>query len=529
MKKLFGKLGFITVLSALVIAGCAGDSESKEADNKEQAGGGTLIYGRGTDTVTLDPHNIVDAESSRISKNVYETLIDYEKEGTDIVPKLATEWNTSEDGKTWTFTLREGVKFHDGTDFDADAVVYNFNRMMDESHPQHQGDFSIFGRTVRSLLEEVKAIDPHTVEFKLNESNSTFLPNIGITTFGIISPTALEKFGEEINQNPVGTGPFKYESWQENDSLTLVKNEEYWIEDIPKLDKVLFKVIPDNSARLTALKNNEIDLMEGLNQTDLPTLEGDENVQLFKRPSANVGYFTFNITKAPFDNVKVRQAISYAIDKQGIIDTFYGPLAVPAKNMMPPVIWGYNDEVTDYNYDLDKAKSLLAEAGFPNGFDTELMVMSTDRVYLPQPQKVAEAVKANLSGIGINVKITTYEWAAYLSKVLNKEHAFAAIGRLSENGDPDNFLYTMLHSNSSSNLSLYKNDEVDELLSLAQQTIDKEERNTIYKKVQELVHEDAPTIPLAHVESAMAGATSVKGYIPHAIGYESLQDVYIQK
>lgn len=529
MKKLLRLLLLIAVLSVLLLAGCAGDtSPDDNSKDKGTAANGTLIYGRGTDTVTLDPHNIIDAESSRIAKNVYETLIDYEKEGTDVVPKLATEWSTSEDGKIWTFQLRKDVKFHDGTTFDADAVVYNFNRMMDESHPQHHGEFSIPSRTIKGIVEEVQAIDTHTVEIRLSESNATFLPNIGITTFGMISPKALQEYGEDINQHPVGTGPFVYDSWKENDTLTLVKNEEYWENDLPKLDKVIFKVIPDNSARLTALKNNEIDLMEGLNPTDLPEIDSNEQLQLFKRPSANLGYLTFNNTKHPFDNVKVRQAISHAVDKQGIIDAFYGPFTIPAKNMMPPVIWGYNDEITDYDYNLDKAKKLLEEAGFPDGFETELWVMSTDRVYFPQPQKVAEAVKMNLKEIGIDVKIVTFEWATYLSKLMNGEHGFAAIGRLSENGDPDNFLYTMLYSTSASNLSRYANDKVDALLDLAQSSTDREERTAFYKEIQEIVHDDAPAIPLAYVESAMAGGKSVKGYIPHAIGYESLAEVYIE-
>lgn len=531
MKNRVGIFILFAILS-LLVAGCNDDSENTLADESSSGNntnGGTLIYGRGTDTVTLDPHNIVDAESSRISKNIHETLIDYAKESTEIVPKLATEWTTSEDGKVWTFQLRENVKFHDGTDFNADAVVYNFQRMLDENHPQHHGDFSIFNRTIKNILKEVKAVDTHIVEFTLTDPNSTFLPNLGITTFGMISPTALNQYGEKITEHPTGTGPFTFDSWQENDSLTLLKNEDYWNAELPKLDKVIFKVIPDNSARLTALKNNEIDLMEGLNQTDLPAIESDNQLQLFKRPSANLGYLTMNLEKPPFDNVKVRQAISHAIDKQGIIDAFYGPVASTAKNMMPPVIWGYNDDIEDYEFDLEKAKNLLAEAGYPNGFETEIWVMSTDRVYLPQPQKVAEAIKANLEKIDINVKIVTFEWATYLSKILKSEHAFAAIGRISENGDPDNFLNTMLYSQSNSNLSRYKNEKVDELLKKAQSSMDQDERIAFYKEVQEIVHEDAPTIPLAYVESPMAGGKVVKGYIPHAIGYESLEEVYLEK
>ncbi|MFJ7726806.1 ABC transporter substrate-binding protein [Neobacillus sp. NPDC097160] len=530
MKQTVKWLKIFTIVTILLIAGCSNrTTNTTDSKKKGDTSGGTLIYGRATDTVTLDPHNLIDAESSRISKNIFETLIDYEKEGTEVVPKLAKEWSISDDGKVWTFKLQDNVKFHDGTDFNADAVVYNFNRMMDESHPQHQGDFSIFNRTFKGVIQEVKAIDPQTVQFTLTAASATFLPNMGITTFGIISPTALKEYGENIKDHPVGTGPFKYEEWKQNDAVTLAKNENYWVKGLPKLDKVMFKVIPDNSTRLTALKNGEIDLMDGLNQTDLPSVDKDPNLQLFKRPAGSLGYLTFNLAKPPYDNVKVRQAINHAINKQGIIDTFYGSVAKPAKNMLPPFIWGYNEDVKGYDYNPEKAKQLLGEAGFPDGFDTEFWIMSTERSYFPQPTKVAEALKSDLAKVGINVKIVSFEWATYLSKLTKAEFPFAGIGRISENGDPDNFLFTMLSSESVQNRSMYKNEKVDELLRKAQTTIDKVERTKLYKEVQVLVHEDAPTIPLAYVETPMAGGKYVKGYIPHAIGYESLADVYLEK
>jgi peptide/nickel transport system substrate-binding protein len=528
MKINFRVMAIISLSCLFILAGCS-NKESSNGEKTESNVENTLIYGRGTDTVTLDPHNIVEAESSRISKNIYETLIDYEKESTEISPKLASEWTTSEDGLVWNFKLRENVKFHDGTDFNADAVVYNFERMMDENHPQHQGDFSIFSRTFKGVIDEVKAIDVHTVEFKLVKPNSTFLPNLGITPFGIISPDALKKYNDKIHENPVGTGPFVFDSWKQNDALTLAKNENYWVTGLPKMNKIVFKIIPDNSARLTALKNGEIDLMEGINQSDLSAVETDTTLQTYKRPAANVGYITMNTTRPPFDNVKVRQALNHAVNKQGLIDAFYGPIASPAKNMIPPAIWGYNDEIKDYEFDLEKAKQLLAEAGYPEGFETEFYVMTSPRLYFPQPEKVAEAMRSDFEKINVKVKIVTYEWATYLPKLMDGDYPIAAIGRISENGDPDNFLYTMLYSESTANLSRHSNERVDELLLEAKSTVDRDVRTALYKEVQEIAHEAATTIPIAYVGSPMAGAQYVKGYIPHAIGYESLAEVYIEK
>ncbi|TQR18318.1 ABC transporter substrate-binding protein [Psychrobacillus soli] len=532
MKVNFKIFRTLSILCIFLVAGCSdkeSDSGNKTVNTTESSKNSTLIYGRGTDTVTLDAHNIVEAESSRISKNIYETLIDYEKESTEVTPKLAKEWTTSDDGLIWTFKLQENVKFHDGTEFNADAVVYNFERMMDENHPQHQGDFSIFSRTFKGVIEEVKAVDAHTVEFKLVKSDATFLPNLGITPFGIISPDALKTFNDKIQEHPVGTGPFVFDSWIQNDSLTLLKNENYWITDLPKMDKIIFKIIPDNSARLTALKNGEIDLMEGINQSDLPAIEKDMNLQILKRPAANVGYITINTTRPPFDNVKVRQALNHAVNKQGLIDAFFGPVASPAKNMTPPAVWGYNDEVKDYEFDLEKAKQLLVEAGYPNGFETEFYVMTTPRLYFPQPEKVAEAMKSDLEKINVKVKIVTYEWATYLPKLMEGDYSIAVIGRISENGDPDNFLNTMLYSKSSSNLSKFSNTRIDELLIEAKNSIDRDVRTALYKEVQEIAHNEAPTIPIAYVESPMAARNYVKGYIPHAIGYESLAEIYFEE
>ncbi|WP_018132032.1 ABC transporter substrate-binding protein [Effusibacillus pohliae] len=538
MKKALQLLAVSALAGSLVLTGC-GSKPAAEPNNAKKAGG-TLIYGRGGDSVKLDPHNVTDGESFRVTENIYDTLVDFEKDSTKVIPGLATEWQTSADGKTWTFKLRQGVKFHDGTDFNAKAVVYNFERMWDKNHPQHKGDFEYFHdmfggfKGEGSVIEGIKAVDDYTVEFKLSRPLAPFLANLAMSTFAIISPAALEKYGEKIAQNPVGTGPFKFKEWKPNDSITLEKNDQYWQKGLPKLDKIVFKVIPDNTARLTALKSGEIDVMDGLNPSDVKQVEADSKLQVLLRPSMNVGYLAMNNTKKPFDNPKVRQAISMAINKKGLIDSFYAGLAQPAVNPMPPSVWGYNKDIKDYEYNPEKAKQLLAEAGYPNGFETDFWAMPVARPYMPQPQKIAEAIQADLAKIGIKTKIVSFEWATYLKKTKNGEHPMALLGWTGDNGDPDNFLYVLLDKDTANppaaqNISLYKSDKVHELLTKAQVTSDQAQRTKLYEEAQKIIHEDAPMVPLVHSRPALAAAKSVKGYVPHPKGSESLVDVSIEK
>lgn len=520
----------VFLCSLLLVACNKDDGEGAEKGSNNEK---TLIYGRGADTMTLDVHNAVEPESNRVAINIYETLVLYNQDTDSIEPLLAASWETSEDEKTWTFKLQEDVEFHDGTKFNAEAVVYNFERMKNNEHPQHHGSFTNYLTKFSDLIEEVKAVDTNTVSFKLNKVSSIFLPNLGTVPFGIISPEALKKHGEAIIENPVGTGPFKYESWNKNESVTIVKNDDYWVSGLPKLDKVIFKVIPDNSARLTALKNGELDLIDGVNPSDIESIKSNDKLTFHSRPAGNVGFVSINTQKPPFDNLKVRQALNHAIDKRGIADVFYGGQAEIATGMLPSTIWGFNEELEGFDYNPEKAKQLLKEAGFEKGFEVEYWTMTTPRIYLPQPLKIAEVIKENLGDVGITVKIESFEWATYIPKILSAEHSLAVIGWNNENADPDNILSTLLSSENAvppnaTNFSLYKNEKVDQLLSDGQTALDRNQREKDYMEVQSLVHDDAPTIPLVYVKGIVVTGNNVSGYGPTMMGYESLQEVGIE-
>lgn len=379
------------------------------------------------------------------------------------------------------------------------------------------------------IISEVIADGDYTVIFKLSRPQAPFLKNLAMFPFGIASPTALDQYGESFGDNPVGTGPFKFVEWKRNDSITLEKFEDYWQEGLPKLDKVIFRSIPDNSARLNALVAGEIDLADGINPSDAQSVEANANLQLIERPSMNIGYLGLTNTRPPFDNKLVRQAVNHAIDKQAIVDAFYLGRAEVAVNPMPPSISGYNDAIKDYEYDPEKAKALLAEAGY-DGTPIELWAMPVPRPYMPDGRKIAEAIQKNLQDVGIPSEIKTAEWATYLDMAKNGEFDAFLLGWTGDNGDADNFIYTLLDKDTigSNNYAYYANEEVHNLLIQAQSEVDEEKRNELYKKAQEIIKEDAPWVPLAHSIPLLAAKKGVTNYKPHPTGSEVLSNVEIQ-
>lgn len=542
MKKRVRFLFLLTLILVLLLSACSGNDEAGNTGEGGEASegdkqGGTLVYGRGADSVGLDPINVTDGESIRVTHNVFETLLEYDQ-NLELQPKLATEYSSSEDGLTWTFKLREGVKFHDGTDFNAEAVVFNFDRWMDPENPYHQGDFPYypflyggFKGDENHLIEHVKATGDHELEIKLKRKTAPFLSYLAISMFGIASPAAIEKYGDTLNENPVGTGPFMFEEWSRNNTITLAKNPEYWMEGKPYLDKVIFQVIPENTARLNALQTGEIDVLDGMNATDTSIVEDTDGLELLKRPSFNIGYMAFNTEKPPFDNPLIRQAINMAVNKDNIVDAFYNGLADPATSPLPPSLWGHDDSLEKYDYNVEEAKKLLKEAGFENGFKTKLHTMSNPRPYMPEPMKIAEAIQSDLAKVGIEAEIVSMEWATYLEDTKAGAHEMALYGWTGVMADPDNFLYPNLSKTNANvpaqNIAFYKSDEFTALITEARETIDQDKRIELYKQAQQLFQKDAPWLMLAYTTPPLAQMDYVEEYVPHPMSNDLFTDVYL--
>ncbi|WP_442956610.1 ABC transporter substrate-binding protein [Planococcus sp. CAU13] len=527
------------LLISTLLYGCSGGSEEGMENTGETGGEGesteekSLIFGRGGDSVSLDPITVTDGESFKVTKNIFDTLVNFGEQDTEIEPALASDWTAEEDGLTYVFTLEEGVKFHDDTDFNAEAVVANFERWAAgdaDSFPYYQSMFGGFGDEEGHVIESVEATGDYEVTFTLKRPMAPFLKNLAMSPFGIASPTAFEEAGDAFGDNPVGTGPFKFVEWKRNDLVRIEKFDGYWVEGEPKLDEVVFRSIPDNSGRLNALLAGEIDLADGINPSDAATIEGDENLQLFERPSMNVGYLGLTSTREPFDDPLVRRAMNHAIDRQAIVDAFFEGRGEVAKNPMPPVISGYNDDIEGYEYDPEKAKELLEEAGLGDGFEMELWAMPVPRPYMPDGQKVAEAIQSDLAEVGITANIVSYEWATYLEKAANGEADAFLLGWTGDNGDADNFIYVLLDQDNigSNNYTYYENPELHEILIQAQTEVDEDARNELYMQAQEIIHEDAPWVPLAHSTPLLAGGKNVINFKAHPTGSDKLASVDIE-
>ena len=497
--------------------------------------GGTFLFGRGGDSVGLDPALEEDGESFKVCDNIYDTLIHYKDGSTEIEPGLATKWESSEDGLSWTFSLRKGVTFHDGTPFNSEAVLFSLNRQHEKKHPYHnvEGSYTYWVATgLAEIVDEITAIDDHIVKITLKSPYAPFLYAIAITPFSIVSPTAVKEKGNNYSNHPVGTGPFIFQQWDRGDKIVLKANENYW-GGRPNVDRVIFLSIPDNSVRLIELQQGNLHAMEFPNPDDLQQIRDDESLDLLSQPGMSVGYLAMNMEKPPFDNLKVRLAINHAINKDVIIEHLYQGLGIPAKNPIPPTLWSYDDSIEDYDYNPKLARELLTQAGYPKGFETTLWALPVPRPYIPDGRALAEVIQSELREIGIKTNIVTYDWGTYLEKTKYGDHDMAMLGWSADFGDPDNFLYFLLSKSSAEkpagNIAFYKSDEMQQILEKARSISDKDERILLYKKAQNVFHQDIPWVPLAHAQQVLVINKKVKNLTLHPLNWKYFRNVTLEK
>jgi peptide/nickel transport system substrate-binding protein len=500
-----------------------------------------LIFGSAADAVKLDPADVDDQESTSRTDSIFETLVEYKSGGTEIEPCLATSWNISSDGQNITFNLRHGVKFHDGTDFNASAVVFSFDRQYNQSNPYNQyGDWGYWGYMFTDI-ERVEKINDYEVKIVLSKPNAAMMTSLAMFTVSIVSPTNAAKYGADAFSHPCGTGPFKFVEWVKDDHITVEANKDYW-RGAPKLDKIIYRVIKDPSARLLAIQAGEIQGMEFPDPASFSQITSNANLKLLTQAGMNVGYiamnngYGYNDTNkngvrdpdepwvktpgyfAPFTNRSVRQAVNYAINKTSIVLNLYKGTAIVAKNGMPPFMLGYNDAIVDYPYNPAKARELLTEAGYPNGFNTTLWVMPVSRPYMFDPTKIGEAIQSYLAAVNINVQIYHIDWSTYLAKTQAGEHPMCLLGWTGDNGDPDNFMNVLYGENqctigTAGNVAFYNNTQVQSLLTKALQTYDTAQRASLYEQAQVIIHDDAPFVYLAHANQNLVFTKNVNGFV----------------
>ncbi|SEO58035.1 peptide/nickel transport system substrate-binding protein [Amphibacillus marinus] len=520
------------VASVLFIAACGGsdDEPTDETTPEEEAGeettgseGGDLIIAIPSEAVSLDPQGSNDTPSSTVAYNIYEALV-MQDENLELQPGLATEWDRVDD-TTWEFTLREGVTFHDGTEFNADVVQKNFERILDEAVASPRS-------FLYDMITEIIVVDEYTVQFVTEYPFAPLAAHLAHNGGGIISSDLIdedyaameagENPGSVISANPVGTGPFTFDYWNSGDSIGLARNDNYWGEPA-KLDTVTFRVVPEESTRLADLETGAIHISDQLRPSSISRIENMDGFHVNDEPSVAINYIGFNAQKEPFDNKLVRQAISMAINKEGIIDGIYEGTGRPAISPVAPEVYGYADDVEGLGYDVDEAIALLEEAGYPDGFSTTIWTNDN-----PDRVDMAVYVQNELEAIGIDVTVEEVEWGAFLENTAAGEHEMFILGWTTVTGDADYGLYPLFHSENfgqAGNRTFFATDELDDVLVQARREADEETRLGLYRDVQEILVDEAPMLYINHTSYLLAVSDAVQGLWQSPTGIHILKDV----
>ncbi|MCK8058332.1 MULTISPECIES: ABC transporter substrate-binding protein [unclassified Fusibacter] len=495
-----------------------------------------LIIGRANDAIGLDPAVVTDQESLKVTINLYDTLVVYDRSGASVEPSLAESWSVSDNGLVWHFKIRQGVVFHDNTPLDAQAVIFNFNRWMDPSNPYHAGHFSYWNLSFGGfpgIVDHVRAISDDVVEIKLSEPYAPFLNTLAMPAFGIASPEAIKTYNEALKYKPVGTGPFIFESWNENGEIKLTKNSLYWGAK-PKVDALIFKSIISHRERYVKLKGSEIHIAYDLPAQISNELEEEDELTLSRRPVFNVGYLAFNMSNKHLKLANVREAIGHMIDKDAMIEAAFDATTRPASTFVPPVLWGHHEGIESIAYDVDEAKRLLRKVGIRETIELNLLLMDSPREYFPNPVSLGLFLKDSFAKAGIDLHLEILPWEEVIAKSKNGDYDMVLAGWNGDVADPDNFLYNFFASENTSkglitNYSLYHNQEVDNLLSQARQMNDQSFRESLYREIQELIALEIPAIPLIHTMPTIGLSKTVKGFVPHISGVEPLNLVELKE
>lgn len=559
-KKLYSLLALLMVASMVLVA-CGGttdggdtggedtsggdtsDGDTSGGDAEEEAmggGGGELVFAQSADAGSMDPALETSANSLEPAAHVYEGLTAFASGGTTPVPALATTWEVSDDKLEWTFFLREGVKFHDGTDFNADAVVFNFLRWWDPDNENYVEGLVYWNymfqgpKGTDGVMAGIEKVDDFTIILTLNRPNASLLNTLAMENFRFSSPTAILEQGDLYGTPEgasIGTGAFMVGDWVKEDHLTLDRNVDYWGE-APTLDQITYRVIPDTSAAFLALQAGEIDVLSlwaSPSSDNIAVAQADENIKVVYNPAFNVGYLGFNWAKEWLQNANVRQAIAHAIDKQAIIDAIYPGDAVPASQFQPEALWGYNDGITDYAFDPTLAAEFL-QAAIDEGVvipdPVIFYVMPVSRAYFPDPAPTGELIQSMLADIGINTEIQSPAWPSpYLDDLQSdgSKHDIFMLGWVGDNGDPDNFLCVFFcggdtqFNNDGAGGGVAPDEEIRALLVAAVAETDFETRKAMYEEANQLIFDRLISLAIVHRTPPTLMRAEVEGYVASPI------------
>ncbi len=525
---------------SLVLAACAGggddekenegtqsDTESAEKGETSEASALDFVIATISDAARLDPHLTTDVPSYNIITNLFETLVKKD-ENDEIIEGLATSWDNP-DEVTWVFELREDVTFHDGEPFNAEVVKQNFERILDE-------EIAAPRAFIFEVISDIEALDEHTVQITTEYPFAPLLAHLTHPVGSMISPKSIEEDyaaiedGEEagsiINDNPVGTGYFKFDNWNHGTEVKIVKNDDYWGDKV-QLNSVTFKAIPEGGTRLAELETGFAHLIEPVQPSEVAQVEASDNAYMDEKLSSSLNYVGFNLEKEPFNDKKVRQAITMLINQDEMLEGIYEGFGLAATGPLPPGVFGHDENLEPLPYDPEKALELLEEAGYADGFKTTIWTNDNQ-----QRMDMAVLIQDSLKEANIEVEVEIVEWGAYLDKTANGEHDMFILGLTNPVGDADYFLSQMFHSENkgaSGNRSFYENPEVDKLLEEARAEIDEEKRLALYSEIQEILVDDAPIMNLQHQAYLSGVSNKVENYWIDPSGYYKLQGITIKE
>lgn len=524
------KLILIGALLGLLVAGSAA-AQSTGDTAAEPVRGGTLIVGRSGDSISLDPNDSPDGESSIVTQVVGEGLVRFRPGTLEVEPWLAESWEALDDGTRWRFTLRPGVKFHDGNTMTAEDVVFSFMRALDSEHEYHQYGQWGLTQAMFGQVENVEAVSELVVDFVLDRPFAAFLTALASGSRGaVVSSAAVMADPENFYKQPVATGPYRVAEWRTDERIVLVSFEDYWGER-PYLDQIVFRVIPEHATRLIALRQGDIHAMTSVNASIAEAVKQSDNLVLLEAPGLMASYLAPNHLREPWSDVRVRQALFHAIDREALASAFW-PSAQVAKGVMPEVMLGFNSDLEWYEYNPERARELLAEAGYATGLSATLLTFNQALRTTPEPLKTAEAIQAYLAEVGIQVNILPMEVATFLERARRAEFDLILTGYSPIVPDPWTVMFTQFDTRrsefgSANNWSFYRNPVYDEFNDRADQESDIEARAQIYRDAQELLYSDAVRVDLVNSNEVFALSQNVHGWVTDPSGMVYFQYVWL--
>ncbi len=503
-------------------------SAASAAPAAAQTPPGILVVAQIAEPQSLDPHAVTAVNDFRILVNLYDGLVRYAPGTLEVEPALAESWEVSEDGLVYEFTLREGVSFHDGAPLDAEAVVFNFERMLDEAHPFHDtGPFPL--SFFFSAVEAVEATGPLSVRFTLDAPYAPFLSNLAYPTGLIVSPAAVAAHGADFGRNPAGTGPFRFVEWVSNNRVVIAADPEHW-DGAPALEAAVFRPITDANTRVAEMLSGGVDVMVEAPPDNLAMFEADAQFTLHEQAGPHLWFLILNTREGPMADRRVRQAVNYAIDKTALVENVLSGAAEVAAGPTPPAFaWAYNDDLEPYPHDPDRARALLAEAGHEGAALTFYVTEGGSGML--DPVAMGAAIQADLAEVGLDVRIETYEWNTFLGRVNPGLEGKADMAQMAwMTNDPDTLPYLALRTDASPdqggfNSGYYANPEVDALLEAARRSTDQAERARLYREMQVIVQQDAPWAFIANWTQNAVTSARVEGFALQPSFFLLLKDV----